>query len=175
MCCPCCAWADFTDGDNTLRYYNNGVLCTCCYDWTVDRKSKNRDFETVGSLHSAGCCDNGCMWCACRCFVCNHPNLMIAKFFVKDEHSAFSDSGDPAFTLRRDVACGDSCLFAMGLLCYPCLGPCNWCCKYCSGKTAQISFVPFWGKDGTVKESGCLLYTSPSPRDRTRSRMPSSA
>ena len=23
--------------------------------------------------------------------------------------------------------------------------------------------------------SGCLLYTSPSPRDRTRSRMPSSA
>ena len=31
----------------------------------------------------------------------------------------------------------------------------------------------------TVSESGlaiaCLLYTSPSPRDRTRSRMPSSA
>ena len=26
-----------------------------------------------------------------------------------------------------------------------------------------------------VKEYGCLLYTSPSPRDRTRSRMPSSA
>ena len=26
---------------------------------------------------------------------------------------------------------------------------------------------------GSIK--GCLLYTSPSPRDRTRSRMPSSA
>ena len=26
-----------------------------------------------------------------------------------------------------------------------------------------------------VKYYGCLLYTSPSPRDRTRSRMPSSA
>ena len=25
------------------------------------------------------------------------------------------------------------------------------------------------------KLDGCLLYTSPSPRDRTRSRMPSSA
>ena len=25
------------------------------------------------------------------------------------------------------------------------------------------------------KYTGCLLYTSPSPRDRTRSRMPSSA
>ena len=34
-----------------------------------------------------------------------------------------------------------------------------------------------WGFADT-KESigdGCLLYTSPSPRDRTRSRMPSSA
>ena len=28
---------------------------------------------------------------------------------------------------------------------------------------------------GTVKRDICLLYTSPSPRDRTRSRMPSSA
>ena len=26
-----------------------------------------------------------------------------------------------------------------------------------------------------VWKQGCLLYTSPSPRDRTRSRMPSSA
>ena len=26
-----------------------------------------------------------------------------------------------------------------------------------------------------MKSKGCLLYTSPSPRDRTRSRMPSSA
>ena len=26
-----------------------------------------------------------------------------------------------------------------------------------------------------VRSVGCLLYTSPSPRDRTRSRMPSSA
>ena len=26
-----------------------------------------------------------------------------------------------------------------------------------------------------VQDEGCLLYTSPSPRDRTRSRMPSSA
>ena len=28
---------------------------------------------------------------------------------------------------------------------------------------------------GMLTEKGCLLYTSPSPRDRTRSRMPSSA
>ena len=29
--------------------------------------------------------------------------------------------------------------------------------------------------DGVVVPEDCLLYTSPSPRDRTRSRMPSSA
>ena len=28
---------------------------------------------------------------------------------------------------------------------------------------------------GMTKAEACLLYTSPSPRDRTRSRMPSSA
>ena len=28
---------------------------------------------------------------------------------------------------------------------------------------------------GTTDNRNCLLYTSPSPRDRTRSRMPSSA
>ena len=27
----------------------------------------------------------------------------------------------------------------------------------------------------SIQSDGCLLYTSPSPRDRTRSRMPSSA
>ena len=31
------------------------------------------------------------------------------------------------------------------------------------------------GKKIGVTSSACLLYTSPSPRDRTRSRMPSSA
>ena len=30
-------------------------------------------------------------------------------------------------------------------------------------------------KSGFVKKSNCLLYTSPSPRDRQKSRMPSSA
>ena len=31
------------------------------------------------------------------------------------------------------------------------------------------------GESGSGKSVTCLLYTSPSPRDRTRSRMPSSA
>ena len=36
-----------------------------------------------------------------------------------------------------------------------------------------IAFDPALAK--AFKLRGCLLYTSPSPRDRTRSRMPSSA
>ena len=35
--------------------------------------------------------------------------------------------------------------------------------------------VPDYRSPYFTPSSGCLLYTSPSPRDRTRSRMPSSA
>ena len=42
-------------------------------------------------------------------------------------------------------------------------------CEYCDG-------TGYGSEDCyTCGGSGCLLYTSPSPRDRTRSRMPSSA
>ena len=37
----------------------------------------------------------------------------------------------------------------------------------------EILEKPIFVQDGDKKS--CLLYTSPSPRDRTRSRMPSSA
>ena len=37
----------------------------------------------------------------------------------------------------------------------------------------QWGFVPPWAKEGQFKR--CLLYTSPSPRDKRQSRMPSSA
>ena len=51
-----------------------------------------------------------------------------------------------------------------------------------AAKQLQIDSVPLEAMLGSVaKEASmenanfCLLYTSPSPRDRTRSRMPSSA
>ena len=37
------------------------------------------------------------------------------------------------------------------------------------------SLMSYYDPDDIVKFYDCLLYTSPSPRDRTRSRMPSSA
>ena len=40
---------------------------------------------------------------------------------------------------------------------------------FCGGPTDRSAI------DLVIQGSNCLLYTSPSPRDRTRSRMPSSA
>ena len=43
---------------------------------------------------------------------------------------------------------------------------------YPETEPAEIQSLAF---EATTLVRGCLLYTSPSPRDRTRSRMPSSA
>ena len=45
----------------------------------------------------------------------------------------------------------------------------------CSGLSALNAVAPEGGYQVERDLSYCLLYTSPSPRDRTRSRMPSSA
>ena len=53
----------------------------------------------------------------------------------------------------------------------------NWADKKIGGR--RLAFdraVDVWGESGlSTNDRSCLLYTSPSPRDRTRSRMPSSA
>ena len=40
---------------------------------------------------------------------------------------------------------------------------------------AAFAVQPVLVYEWQVEQGNCLLYTSPSPRDRTRSRMPSSA
>ena len=40
---------------------------------------------------------------------------------------------------------------------------------------SDVRFVRLWFTDILGNLKGCLLYTSPSPRDATLSRMPSSA
>ena len=50
--------------------------------------------------------------------------------------------------------------------------------RYVNGTPADCVHIALTGLLGYRPDlvvSGCLLYTSPSPRDRTRSRMPSSA
>ena len=45
----------------------------------------------------------------------------------------------------------------------------------CDGAVMTPKFLPQEIQSPSLNSSPCLLYTSPSPRDRTRSRMPSSA
>ena len=49
--------------------------------------------------------------------------------------------------------------------------------KFAIGAVVKHRFLDFRGVifDVDPEFNNCLLYTSPSPRDRTRSRMPSSA
>ena len=47
--------------------------------------------------------------------------------------------------------------------------------KGSKGGNSKMDSVTLSNGKKTTPTSGCLLYTSPSPRDRTRSRMPSSA
>ena len=42
-------------------------------------------------------------------------------------------------------------------------------------KSERGNIFNYFSEAKSVISLGCLLYTSPSPRDRTRSRMPSSA
>ena len=44
-----------------------------------------------------------------------------------------------------------------------------------SGLSAILTANRLWNDQGIFVLTGCLLYTSPSPRDATLSRMPSSA
>ena len=44
-----------------------------------------------------------------------------------------------------------------------------------TGAGADNKQFLYYDKEVAAKYQTCLLYTSPSPRDRTRSRMPSSA
>ena len=46
--------------------------------------------------------------------------------------------------------------------------------SYSNGAQISVCNSETWTQWENVSK-GCLLYTSPSPRDRTRSRMPSSA
>ena len=49
------------------------------------------------------------------------------------------------------------------------------CIKSCLSQTQKNIEVVLLDNHSNDKTNVCLLYTSPSPRDRTRSRMPSSA
>eukprot|EP00658_Telonema_sp_P-2_P017629 TRINITY_DN16870_c0_g1_i2.p1 TRINITY_DN16870_c0_g1~~TRINITY_DN16870_c0_g1_i2.p1 ORF type:complete len:369 (-),score=65.93 TRINITY_DN16870_c0_g1_i2:417-1523(-) len=154
-CCPCCPWQEFSDGRETLRYYNSCCILPCCYNWKVAHVSApGADPRDIGSLAGAGCCENGCAWCLCWPCICTFPNLLVSKFFTSNQGVFNEEPNNNHFSIRRDVACCDSCALACGLLCYPCLGPCNYFCKYCGGNTAVLSTLPFFPAHGNKRTDG---------------------
>ena len=47
--------------------------------------------------------------------------------------------------------------------------------QYTPAHAGYVGITTYMDMHGNLRVKTCLLYTSPSPRDRTRSRMPSSA
>ena len=80
--------------------------------------------------------------------ICESPRNLQARQGARPERSA----GDVLLRVKRVGVCGtDLHIF--------------------TGNQPYLAYPRVMGHE----LSGCLLYTSPSPRDRTRSRMPSSA
>ena len=81
----------------------------------------------------------------------------------ESEYKFDSGTGWPSFDREVSGAVGFSTDYKLGY------GRTEEHCANCGGHLGHVF------NDGPRESTGCLLYTSPSPRDRTRSRMPSSA
>jgi hypothetical protein len=150
FCCPCRPWADYTDGNLTLQFNNS---CTFCCNWTVAQRDRpGGEFKDVGLMKRAGCCDNGFINACCPCCICNFPNYLVSTIHAASNGQINSDTDKADFSIRRDIACGDSCYLFAGLCCFPFISSCSFCCKYCDGQTGVKTSVPFWSSEGTTKE-----------------------
>merc|ERR1712086_228500 len=89
ICCPWKPWADFSDGNDTFRYYNPCVCCPCGCNWTVAHAVSDSHFKDIGAIVPAGWCDNGFMWACCPCCVCDFKNLKAASI-----HTSAGRPGD---------------------------------------------------------------------------------
>ena len=82
--------------------------------------------------------------------------------------------------LTTEVGCVTMCFFCHGRFSNTCSRRCSWmlalhgftlACLY----VFSVNFKQIYSEYMVVMYYICLLYTSPSPRDRQKSRMPSSA
>ena len=89
-----------------------------------------------------------------------HPQKLTLVFFLmirRPPRSTLDRSSAASDVYKRQVTLHPSAAKNLGVE---------------AGATVKLSFE---GVNADVVVKICLLYTSPSPRDRTRSRMPSSA
>ena len=99
--------------------------------------------------------------------------LIVLQVFLSISFGGNASFSASSYTVAENVANGYiditiNCATGAGS-CYGTLG-----IEYGNNSTATISGNQFTD-DADHLYSSCLLYTSPSPRDRQKSRMPSSA
>ena len=106
-----------------------------------------------------------------------------------DEYLSRIDVGGAATKARAEYFdCETGCCAWCGKSRHPAEEICEWrgacgCCAACGAEPKACDSDPMQPPTKTAlpeethwaQTQPCLLYTSPSPRDRTRSRMPSSA
>ena len=163
----------------------------CCFDCGLSRRCSKCDFNEYAP---------GCPTLGSRCPRCKAPfraTPEVAVVVVAQSAEGKVCSRDYRSTNFRKPPEDSRCLSCVHLdlkVCRKMSARSTWCktcitlhtCKVCEKLTHVVDKVPLCSTC-TVKNVNnfaqwvcdacrtCLLYTSPSPRDRTRSRMPSSA
>ena len=96
---------------------------------------------------------------------------LITREYITDLFCYVYQDSDPVNTTSRDNTsdCIDSVLTAFGIHDLTTTG------VLYHNLNADTGDTELFQRDGTTNYIGCLLYTSPSPRDGLLSRMPSSA
>jgi len=98
------------------------------------------------------------------------PGVESSALYVGDNIFRSNDRGTPQFTLgNTGVTAGTGTSSVTGFTWLTVADAVN------EKQTITITGGPPTSGNINIAFGGCLLYTSPSPRDRTRSRMPSSA
>ena len=104
------------------------------------------------------------MYCGCK--TTPHDESVIADpDFLHDAHKTFSDV--IVYDIFSPPVASRNYAYA-SIAAYEAMAQADSTYKSLSGQITDLSAIP-------PAPSGCLLYTSPSPRDATLSRMPSSA
>ena len=98
--------------------------------------------------------------------------LLFGEKFTEDPRLRY-------YYYRQDCDESDANFFELGCqdLPYPPHFPAGlpWCTASSDFGDPAGAYGGYWGRDHGNNDGICLLYTSPSPRDATLSRMPSSA
>jgi len=94
ICCPvCCTFVPLTSENRKMEYQKICGLCSC--KWAV-----NIDERMVGGMKDVGCCENGCMFCCCPCFVCDgYAKVMGMVNANQEEKFVFTSKLFPCWPL----------------------------------------------------------------------------